>query len=142
MATLNLYLNFNGNTEAVFNFYKSVFGGEFASLQRFRDIPGGGKTAEADLDKIMHISLPVGNGSVLMGSDVVESMQDRARAGSNFYISIDADSKAEADRLFSGLSSGGVVEMPIQDAFWGSYFGMLEDRFGIHWMVSFAHPQP
>lgn len=142
MATINPYLNFNGNTEEAFNFYKSVFGGEFAAVMRFRDVSNtegceGMKVSEHELDKIMHIALPVGKGNVLMATDGLESMGQNFRFGDNFSISISADSRHEADELFSRLSEGGKVEMPLADAFWGDYFGMLQDKFGIQWMVSY-----
>lgn len=142
MATINPYLNFNGNTEEAFNFYKTIFGGEFAAVMRFKDVPAEGgcdgvKIAENELDKIMHIALPIGDGNLLMATDGLESMGQNFKTGDNFSISISAESRAEADRLFGGLSEGGKVEMPLADAFWGDYFGMLQDRFGIQWMVSY-----
>ena len=142
MATINPYLNFNGNTEEAFNFYKSVFGGEFATVMRFKDVPPseaceGMSIAENELDKIMHIALPIGRGNILMATDGLESMGQNFKIGDNFSISISADSREEADRLFSGLSADGTVEMPLADAFWGDYFGMLHDKFGIQWMVSY-----
>lgn len=142
MATINPYLNFNGNTEEAFNFYKSVFGGEFAMVMKFGEMPGcdempeGKQISEADKDKIMHIALPIGN-SVLMATDALESMGQKLTEGNNYSISIGADSKEEADKLFGGLSEGGAVEMPLADAFWGDYFGMLQDKFGVRWMVSY-----
>jgi PhnB protein len=142
MATINPYLNFNGNTEEAFNFYKSVFGGEFAAVMRFGEVSqvegcDGMKVAENERDKIMHIALPIGNGNVLMATDALESMGQTLTQGNNFSISINANSKEEADKLFGGLSEGGKVEMPLADAFWGDYFGMLQDKFGIRWMVSY-----
>ena len=142
MATINPYLNFPGNTEKAFNFYKSVFGGEFMSVNRFRDTPEGDKLSEAEKDKIMHIALPIGKGNVLMATDALESMGHKLIEGNNFHISIIADSKAEADQLFSGLSSGGTVELAMQDMFWGDYFGMCHDKFGVSWMISFNQNQP
>jgi PhnB protein len=144
MATINPYLNFNGNTEEAFNFYKSVFGGEFATLMRFEDFPqtevcDGVKIAENELEKIMHIALPIGNGNVLMATDGLESMGQKFTEGNNFSISIGADSKEEAETLFNGLSQGGKVEMPLGDTFWGSYFGMLQDKFGVSWMVNYDY---
>lgn len=138
MATINPYLNFAGNTEDAFNFYKSVFGGEFMILQRFKDIPGM-EIAEGDREKIMHVSLPIGNGNVLMASDAVESMGHSMTVGNNFSISISAASKDEATALFTALSEGGKIEMPLADAFWGAYFGMFTDKFGIQWMVNFDY---
>jgi PhnB protein len=141
MAAINPYLNFSGNTEEAFNFYKSVFGGEFATVMRYKDVSqkegcDGMQVAENDLEKICHIALPVGNGNVLMANDVLESMGQLSEVN-NFSLSVSADSRADADRLFSGLSDGGKTEMPLADTFWGSYFGMLQDKFGIRWMVSF-----
>lgn len=140
MPNINPYLNFNGNAEEAFNVYKSIFGGEFTAVMRFRDMPQDGSVKEADMDKIMHISLPVGS-NVLMASDVLESMGQQFRPGNNNYVSLGTDSKEDADRVFAVLSEGGTVEMPMQDAFWGDYFGSLIDRFGIGWMISYA-PQP
>jgi len=137
MPSLNPYLNFNGNTEEAFNFYKSVFGGEFASVERFKNTPEAGKMPEADKNKIMHIALPIGKDNMLMATDVLESMGQQLTVGNNFSISINADSKEEADRLFNGLSAGGKVELEMQKTFWGSYFGMFSDKFGIQWMISY-----
>jgi PhnB protein len=141
MATINPYLNFNGSTEVAFNFYKSVFGGEFAALIRFKDTPEAGKITENEKDKIMHITLPIGVGNTLMASDVLESMGHTLTSGNNFYLSISADSEADADKIFKGLSAGGKVTMPLEKTFWGSYFGMLTDKFGIRWMVSYDYKQ-
>ena len=139
MATINPYINFNGNTEEAFNFYKSVFGGEFANVQRFGDTPGCDEMpiAEADKGKIMHIALPIGNDNVLMATDVLESMGQTLTEGNNFSISFSADSRDDAERIFNGLADGGRVEMPLNDTFWGAYFGMLQDQFGMRWMVSY-----
>jgi PhnB protein len=141
MATLIPYLTFNGDCEAAFNFYKSVFGGDFAYIGRFKDMPPmKGKTIPAaEGEKIMHVSLPIGRGSVLMGSDSSESCGHKVTAGSNFSISINADSEAEADRLFAGLSNGGNVTMPLAKAFWGAYFGIFTDKFAINWMVNYDY---
>ena len=139
MATINPYLNFNGNTEEAFNFYKSVFGGEFAAVMRFGDTPGCEEmpVAESDKGKIMHIALPIGRGNLLMATDTIQSMGQTLTEGNNFSISITAESREEADKLFGGLAEDGKVEMPLADAFWGDYFGMLHDKFGIRWMVSY-----
>jgi len=138
MATINPYINFSGNTEEAFNFYKSVFGGEFAAVMRFGDSPGCDQMpiAEGDKNKIMHIALPIGNENVLMATDMLESMGPKLEEGNNFSISFSADSREEADKIFKGLADGGKEEMPLADAFWGAYFGMLQDKFGIRWMVS------
>jgi PhnB protein len=138
MATANTYLNFPGNTEEAFNFYKSVFGGEFQLVQRFRDTPFGETLSAEDKQKIMHISLPIGKTSVLMATDALESMGHSLVTGDNFSISIHTETKEEADRLFAGLSEGGKVTVPLEKAVWGDYFGMLKDKFGIQWMLSFV----
>ncbi|MES2881315.1 MAG: VOC family protein [Bacteroidota bacterium] len=136
MALINPYLNFNGNTEEVFDFYKSVFGGEYAMVMRFKEAPAEHQMGMTDGNQIMHISLPIGHGTILMGSDVPE-MYGKVIQGTDIQISISADSKTEADKLFTGLSAGGQVTMPMSDTFWGSYFGMFKDKFGIGWMISF-----
>ena len=141
MATINPYLNFNGNTEEVFNFYRSVFGGEFITMQRFKDTPDADKISADDREKIMHISLPIGKGNTLMATDMLESMGHKLSVENNISLSINAGSKEEADQLFNGLSAGGNIDMPLQDMFWGAYFGMCKDKFGIQWMVNFDHVQ-
>lgn len=141
MRACNPYLNFNGNTEAAFNFYKSVFGGEFAMVMRFGDTGEAAKVAEGDRDKIMHISLPIGKGNILMGTDSLESMGQHLTAGNNFYLSLSADSKEEADNIFGALSEGGKVEMAMADTFWGDYFGMCKDKYGTQWMMSYNENQ-
>lgn len=141
MTTVNVYLTFNGNCEEAFHFYKSVFGGEFTYVGRFKEMPpseNGPSMPEEDGDKIMHISLPISQETMLMGSDTGGEWAANFNAGNNFSISINADTKDEADRLFSGLSAGGRVAMPMDNTFWGSYFGMFSDKFGINWMVSFS----
>lgn len=142
MASINPYLNFNLNSEEAFTFYKSVFGGEFSTFQRFKDVPGmGDNLSNAEKEGLMHVALPIGKGSVLMGSDVLPSRGHPKAEGNNFYISLQADSKEEADKLFNGLSAGGNVEMPLTDTFWNAYFGMLQDKFGIRWMINHDYPQ-
>lgn len=144
MPSLNPYLNFAGNTEQAFNFYKSVFGGEFITLQRFKDIPpdpNAPKMPEKDKHKIMHVALPIGKGNVLMGTDTLESLGQKLTVGNNMYITIQPDSREEADRLFNDLSAGGEVEMPMQDMFWGAYYGSFRDKFGIQWMINFDNRQ-
>ena len=141
MTKLLTYLNFQGNAEEAFEFYRSVFGGEFSSLIRFKDMPMEGypipKEAE---DKIMHISLPVGDDSI-MASDALESMGQKLNPGNNVYIFISPDTKEEADRLFDALSEGGEVEMPMTDQPWGDYFGSFRDKFGIMWMIDIENPK-
>ena len=141
MASINPYLNFKGNAEEAFNFYKSVFGGEFAGLQRFKDMPDGAKMAEEDSNKIMHISLPIGKGNILMASDVLGYMGENFIEGNNFHLCISPDSEEEAKRLYEELSAGGEKTMPLEKAFWGAYFGMLVDKFGVRWMISYDENQ-
>ena len=137
MGTVNPYLNFQGNTEEAFDFYKSVFGGEFALKLRFKDTPEKDRVPADEQDKLMHIALPIGKTSVLMATDALESMGHRVTPGTNSHISYHADSKEDADKIFNGLSAGGTVSVPLNQTFWGSYFGMLVDKFGISWMVSY-----
>ena len=138
MALINPHINFNGNAEEAFNFYKSVFGGEFAKIMRFNDLSGPEyPVAENEANKIMHIALPIGK-NMLMANDVPESMGQVNENENRSKICISAESREEADKLFSGLSEGGTIEMPIGDSPWGSYFGMFRDKFGIEWMVDFS----
>lgn len=138
MASINPYLHFNGNAEEAFTFYKSVFGGEFVTLIRFKDMHfEGAPDNEKEADKIMHVALPIGKHNVLMGSDTPQQLGTHNERETRSKISIGAESKEEADQLFKGLSAGGEVEMPIADSPWGSYFGMFRDKFGIEWMVDF-----
>jgi PhnB protein len=139
MTTVNVYLTFNGNCEDAFKFYKSVFGGEFPYVGRYKDMPAGDgqKTNSKDADRIMHISLPIGGETMLMGSDTGGEWAADYSQGNNFSISINTDSQKEADRIFGGLSAGGKVKMPMNKTFWGDYFGMFSDKFGINWMISF-----
>lgn len=139
MATINPYLNFNGNAEEAFNFYKSVFGGEFAMVMRFKDVPPEHKMSESEAEKIMHIALPIAQ-DILMGSDVPE-VYGKVNSGTSFSISISASSEEEANKFFNGLSAGGQATMPMAKTFWGSYFGMLTDKFGVQWMVSYDYNQ-
>jgi len=137
MPLINPHINFNGNAEEAFNFYKSVFGGEFAKIIRLKDISTPEfPVAENDANKIMHIALPIGP-NFLIANDVPEWMGKVNENENRSKISISAESREEADRLFSGLSAGGEIEMPIADSPWGSYFGMFRDKFGIEWIVDF-----
>ena len=137
MALINPHINFNGNAEEAFNFYKSVFGGEFAKIMRLKDIASPEfPVAENDANKIMHIALPIGK-NILMANDVPESMGRVNENENRSKIAISAESREEADKLFSGLSAGGTIEVPIGESPWGSYFGMFRDKFGIEWMVDF-----
>lgn len=137
MALINPYINFNGNAEEAFTFYKSVFGGEFSIIMRFKDIPNPGfSISEKEANKIMHIALPIGK-NILMGNDVPERMGRVNENENRSKISINVESRKEADKLFSGLSAGGNIEVPIGDSPWGTYFGMFRDKFGIEWMIDF-----
>ncbi len=141
MKSFNPYLNFNGNAEEAFNFYKSIFGGEFAMVMRFSDIPEKDNIPEELLDKIMHIALPVGNGNMLMASDSLEALGQKLVQGNNHYFMLGVDSKEEADDLFAKLSVNGTIEMPLQDTFWGDYYGSFTDQFGIQWMIDYEYPR-
>jgi PhnB protein len=138
MTQFNPYLNFDGTAEEAFDFYKSVFGGEFASVIRFKDMPMPGvSTPKEEANMIMHIGLPLGQNQMLMASDVLRSLGQRLIPGNNVYISVHPDSKQEADRLFTALSKGGEIEMAIADQPWGDYWGSLKDRFGVLWMINY-----
>lgn len=139
MATLTPYLNFAGNTEEAFTFYRSVFGGDFTTLQRFKDTPEAGRVPEKEKNMLMHVSLPVGKANSLMATDALESMGHKLTVGNNIQLSLEAETKDEAEKLFKGLSAGGKVTVPLNDTFWGAYFGMLVDKFGIQWMVNYTH---
>jgi PhnB protein len=137
MASINPHINFNGNAEDAFIFYKSVFGGEFAKIMRFKDLASAAfPVADNEANKIMHIALPIGN-SILMANDVPEILGQTNENENRSKIVISAASKEEADKLFNGLSAGGQIEMPIEESSWGSYFGMFRDKYGIEWMVDF-----
>ena len=141
MAHINPHINFNGNAEEAFKFYKSVFGGEFTKLMRFEDLANAEfKVAENEVNKIMHIALPIGN-SILMANDVPEVLGLTNENEHRSKIVINAESRHEADKLFNGLSSGGNIEMPIEDSPWGTYTGMFRDKYGIEWMVDFDPKQ-
>jgi PhnB protein len=141
MLAVNPYLNFNGTTEEAFNLYRKVFGGDFTMVQRFKDTPEAGKIPSDLGDKIMHIALPLGK-NMLMGTDAMEGLgQGALTMGNNFYITIHAESKDEADKFFKGLSDGGKIELPMNDTFWGAYFGMLKDKYGVQWMISYDKNQ-
>ena len=142
MTKINPYLNFAGNTEQAFEFYKSIFGGGFTSIVRFKDMPMEGvNIPKEDENKIMHIALPVGREDILMASDVLESMGQKLNQSNNVYISIHPESKEEADRLFNSLSAGGAIEMPIAVQPWGDYYGSFKDKFGVLWMVNYSYPK-
>ncbi|KAB7530276.1 VOC family protein [Flagellimonas olearia] len=137
---VNTYLNFDGNAEEAFNFYKSVFGGDFIANIKMGDAPDAHKLSVEEKNRTMHISLPISKDTILMASDIVPSMGHSLKNGNSHYISLHPDSKEEADRLFHGLSENGDIEMPMADQFWGDYFGSFVDRFGIFWMINY-NPQ-
>ncbi len=137
MVAVNPYLNFPGTTEDAFNFYKSVFGGEFLTVQRFKDTPEAGKLSAEEGEKLMHIALPIGPNNVLMATDALESMGQKVTPGNSMHLTLGTSTKEEADKLFSGLSAGGNVTMPMMDMFWGAYFGMFTDKYGVQWMISY-----
>ena len=140
---VNVYLNFAGNTEEAFEFYKSVFGGEFLGVFRFKDMDMQGfEIPEPDQDKLMHIALPIGDGTILMATDVLESLGQELVRGNNIHVSLHPDSKEEADRLFGALSDAGTVGSPMADQVWGDYFGACTDKFGTSWMINYSsNPQ-
>ncbi|MEH7888448.1 VOC family protein [Elizabethkingia meningoseptica] len=139
MPKLNSYLNFDGKAEEAFNFYKSVFGGEFlGEVHKMGNAPGTENLSEEAKNRVMHIALPVG-GDLLMASDIVPEFGQSLQLGNNNYVSIFPDSREEADRLFKGLSEGGTIEMPLEDQFWGDYFGCFTDKFDVKWMINYSN---
>lgn len=142
MARVSVYLNFPGNTEQAFEFYKKVFQSEYVSFQRFEDLPPNPHQPPMN-DKVkkmvLHVELPIFDGYSLMGTDAPKELGFKVASGNNIHIQIEPNSKEEAKRIFDELSEGGIVEMPIQDMFWGAYYGSLKDRFGVHWMVNFPY---
>lgn len=143
MAKINPYLNFNGNAEEAFSFYKTVFGGEFAMFQRFSEMPQqeGCEISPESQNKVLHVALPISEDHVLMASDCPDNFADKMVFGNNISLAVATDSKDEAEKVFNGLSAGGKITMPIADTFWGAYFGMCEDKFGINWMVNYDYPK-
>ena len=141
MVTVNMDLVFNRNCKEVFDFYKSVFGGEYSYFGKYKDMPtyDSTKIPVEDAEKIMHISLPISKETSLMGNDHIEYFGRNTVFGNNFSLSINTESKEEADRLYNSLSAGGDLVMPMADTFWDAYFGMFTDKFGVNWMVSFEH---
>lgn len=140
MTTLNVYLTFDGNCEEAFTFYKSVFGGEFTYIGKFKDMPNdvnGKQLTDEFGERIMHVSLPISDETCLMGSDTGGEWSEKLIQGTNFSISINTESKDEAVRLFNSLSTAGNIIMPLSTTFWGAYFGMFTDKFGINWMVNY-----
>lgn len=136
MIKLDPYLNFAGNTEQAFLFYKKVFGGEFTAFMRFGEMPGAEKMPENDRNKVLHVSLPIGS-STLLGTDALESMNQKLTFGDNFHITIQIDDEPETRRIFDALAQGGVVIMPLAKEFWADLYGMCKDRFGVQWMINY-----
>lgn len=143
MARTSTYLNFTRETETAFTFYKSVFGGDFiGGIHRFSDIPaqpGAPTLADGDKQLVMHIALAITGGHILMGTDAPESMGFKVNFGNNVYINLEPDTRAETEKLFLALSSDGKIEMPLQEMFWGAYYGSCTDKFGVHWMFNCAN---
>ncbi len=135
MKATNITLIFNGKTEAAFNFYKSVFGGEFSNFQRLKDMPGAPPMSDDESNKILHVALPVG-GSVLMGMDMPQG-RGTVNEGNNFMVCLDTSSEEETTKVFNALAVGGNITMPLGHQFWGAFFGMITDQFGIQWMLSY-----
>ncbi len=137
MPKLNPYLNFDGKAEEAFTFYRSVFGGEFVGgIHRMGGAPGTENLSEEEKQRVMHIALPIGN-ELLMASDIMPSMNQQLTAGNNNYISVFPDSRQQADEYFKALSEGGKIEMPLEDQFWGDYFGCFSDKYGVYWMINY-----
>jgi PhnB protein len=145
MARTSTYLNFTNNTEEAFNYYKSIFGGEFVGgVSRFGDIPpqeGQPTIPEAEKNLVMHVELVITGGHHLMGTDAPESMGFTVNVGNNVHINLEPDTKEEAERLFKALSAGGKITMPLQDMFWGAYYGSCTDKYGVRWMVNVSNYQ-
>lgn len=143
MTQVNPYINFNGNCEEAFNFYRSVFGGEFPYVGRYKDMPPSERSHATGMDgeKIMHMSLPISKETTLMGSDIGGDWAKDTIVGNNIQLSINAETEDDARKLFEGLSVGGRVNMPLEKTFWGALFGMFTDKFGINWMVNYDYNQ-
>ncbi len=141
MKAVSVYLNFDGKTEEAFDFYKSVFGGKFIDMQRWKDMPGAEKVSADDAEKIMHATLPLGKVGMIMGSDVPESFKSKLKFGTNSYIMIEAESEKEAQTLFKKLSASGKVEMALQKMFWGALYASFTDKFGVQWMINYTYPK-
>jgi PhnB protein len=137
MKAINITIIFNGKTEAALNFYKSIFGGDFINFQRTKEMPGAPPMSAEEGEKVLHAALPVGN-SVLMGMDMPQG-RGTVNAGNNFMVTLDTSSEEETTRVFNRLSEGGIVTMPLGHQFWGAFFGMVTDQFGIQWMLSYMN---
>lgn len=140
MAVVNVYLYFNGNCEAAFEFYRTVFQKEFKFIGRYRNVPEAARHhfPNCEDEHIMHIGLPISNETILMGADIMDATRQEQNAAQFFSLYVSTESKEEADRIFDSLSHEGVIKLPISDQFWGSYYGICMDQFGINWKISFA----
>ncbi|MFC6858068.1 VOC family protein [Zunongwangia atlantica] len=134
---VNYYLNFDGDAADAFHFYKAIFGGEFMAFLKMNETPDANKLTEDEQNRTLHIALPIAEGVILMGSDILPSMGHQFKPGNNMYISLHPESRKEADRLYNGLSIDGAVEMELQDTFWGAYYGSFTDKYGVKWMINF-----
>ncbi|NSL85314.1 VOC family protein [Chitinophaga sp. Mgbs1] len=139
MQSITTYFHFMGNSEQAMNFYKSIFGGEFTAFTRFGDTPGGENMEPHERNRMMHLALTTRSGAVLMATDFLDSMEQQLHTGNNVSLVVNTDSEEEVDSLFQALSAGGTVEMPVNRTFWGAYFGMCQDKFGIKWMINYHH---
>lgn len=139
MTTVNVYLNFDGNCQEAFDFYKSVFGGEFQFSMKMKDMPGdNARKSSDDAERLAHISLPISKETMLLGSDWPKDYSSQFRKGNNFNVSVSTDSKESATKIFNALCEGGKITMPLEKVFWAELFGMVEDKFGVGWMVGFS----
>ncbi len=136
MAKMHPYLNFDGNAQEAFDFYKSVFGGDFSAVHKMNEAPGTEELPEEERNRLMHIALPIDAHTTLMASDTMPSMGHTLNVGNNVHISLHPESREEADKLYNGLSQGGEIEMPMQDTFWGAYYGNFKDKYGVRWMIN------
>lgn len=139
MATINPYLSFNGNCDAAFNFYKSVFGGEFAFIGRYKDVPSEHPMPESEKEKIMHISYPINKSTILFGADTSEQFGGGVEFGSNISLSVNTDTEDETKRIFKALSAGGNIIIPLEKTFWNALFGYFVDKFGVYWMINYDY---
>jgi PhnB protein len=141
MIRTNSYFNFPGNSEEAMTYYKNLFGGEFTAVQRFNDMPGCEKMPPEEQNMMMHISLTTPDGQVFMATDALESMAHKLTYGNNSYTMLTTENETETERLFKGLSAGGKIESPLNKTFWGAYFGMCQDKFGVQWMINYTYPK-
>jgi PhnB protein len=139
MLSINPYLNFPGSTEEAMNFYKSILGGEFTAFQRYGEIPGGERMPEADKTRVIHIALQVNKTTTIMATDALSMAEATFRRGNDFSVCIQAESEAEVDRIFDGMAAGGKIEMPVNKTFWGAYFGICIDKYGVQWMINYSY---